>query len=75
MLKEEARERLARDIERIVQNSARCGSIVRTSFHAGMLADTYAEAGFSIGHIIDAVAAVAIRRGVPVELGRPEKRD
>ena len=37
---------------------------------AGMLADAYDVAGFSMAHIVDAIAAAADGRGVPVEAAR-----
>ena len=68
----EARQRLAEEIERIVTISVRPGSIVRTGSHAGMLASTYSDAGYSVGHIVDAIAEAASKRGIPVEIARPD---
>jgi hypothetical protein len=70
MSENEARERLSLEIERIVRNAVRSGAIVRTGYYAGTLADNYSEAGYSIGHIVDALALAASRLGLPVELGR-----
>jgi len=63
----DARERLREEIERLVTNSVRSGSIVRTGYFAGMLANAYADAGFSVGQIVDAITEEAVRRGIPVE--------
>jgi hypothetical protein len=71
MSKDEARDRLAAEIERIVRNSVRSGAIVRTGYYAGMLAHSYADAGYSVGHIVDAIAAAASKHGLPVEIARP----
>jgi hypothetical protein len=71
----DARERLKEEIERLIMNAARCGSVVRTGYFAGMLAKTYAEAGFSVGHIVDAIADAASRRGIPVEIAPPDDAD
>jgi hypothetical protein len=73
--KADARERLNEEIKRLVRNAVRCGSVVRTNYFAGMLAETYAEAGFSLGHIVDAIADAASRRGIPVEIARPDDAD
>jgi len=69
---EEARERLAAEINRIISNAARAGSVVRTGYYAGMLADAYWAAGFSLGHIVDAIAEAASKRGIPVEIARSD---
>ena len=67
----EARAKLAEEIERAITNLVRAGSIVRTGYLAGILAEAHADAGFSVGHIVDAIAQEAARRGIPVEIGRP----
>ena len=72
MTQEEARERLAAEISRIISNAARAGSVVRTGYYAGMLADAYWAAGFSLGHIVDAIAEAASKRGIPVEIARSD---
>ena len=46
MNKNDAKSLLADEVERIVENSARCGGIVRAGYHAGVLADTYPMRGF-----------------------------
>jgi len=74
MTQKEARVSLAAEIDRIVSNAARAGSVVRTGYYAGMLAHTYADAGFSLGHIVDAIADAAGKRGVPCEIARPGQR-
>jgi len=66
----EAKARLSREIDRIVTNAARAGSIVRTGYYAGMLANTYGDTGFSVRRIINEIALAAGRRGVPVEIGQ-----
>jgi hypothetical protein len=68
----EARARLSEEIERSVLGAVRRGSIVRTGYIAGMLAEAYACAGFSVGHIVDAIAEAAAKRGIPVEIARPD---
>lgn len=73
MKTQEARERLAAEIERIVTVAVRAGSTVRTAYYAGSLAEAYADAGLSIGHITDAIADSALRRGVPVEITHPNR--
>jgi hypothetical protein len=45
------------------------------SFELATLARTYAEAGFSVGHIVDGIADAASRRGIPVEIARPDDAD
>ena len=70
----EARARLSEEIERSVIGAVRRGSIVRTGYIAGILADAYADAGFSVGHIVDAIAEAAAKRGIPVEIMRPDNR-
>ena len=72
MGKAEARERLSAEIERIVTHAVRMRSIVRTGYFAGMLAVAYAETGLSTSDIIDAIADAAARRGVAVEITRPQ---
>jgi hypothetical protein len=74
MTQREARERLTAEIERIISNAARAGSVVRTGYYAGILADAYVAANFSVGHIVDAIAAAASKRSVPCEIARPGQR-
>jgi hypothetical protein len=73
MGEKDAREGLAAEIERLVINSVRAGSIVRTSYFAGMLADKYKDANYSVGHIVDAIACAAAEHGIPVEINRPSQ--
>jgi hypothetical protein len=68
----EARARLSAEIERSVIGAVRRGSIVRAGYIAGILADAYPDAGLSVGHIVDAIAEAAAKRGIPVEIARPD---
>jgi len=70
MTQEETRARLAAEIDRIMLRAARAGSVVRTGYYAGMLADTYVAANFSIAEIVDAIADAASKRGIPCEIAR-----
>ena len=67
----EVRSRLMAEIDRLITNAVRSGSIVRTGYHAGMLASAYESAGYTVGDIVDAIARAASKRGVPVEISHP----
>jgi hypothetical protein len=72
MRQAEARARLSDEIGRSVIGAVRRGSIVRTGYIGDILADAYPDAGFSIGHIVDAIAEAASERSIPVEIARPD---
>ncbi len=63
--------RLNAEIQRIIANSVRSGSIVRTGYYAEMLAEAYPDADLTIDEIVGAIARAASKRGVPVEIRRP----
>jgi hypothetical protein len=72
MRQAEARARLSEEIGRSVIGAVRRGSIVRTRYIAGILADAYPDAGVSIGCIFDAIAEAAAKRGISLEIARPD---
>jgi hypothetical protein len=57
------------EIEHIVAEAKAAGRVLRTGYHAGMIASRYPDA-FSIGRIIDELILAASRAGVAVEIGR-----
>lgn len=66
------RRLLLEEIERIVADTARAGTILRTGEIAARLAEIYPGTNFSIGRIIDEIIASATVAKVAVEISRPD---
>jgi hypothetical protein len=64
---------LLREIEHIIAEAQKTGTIVRTARHAALLSASYPSAEVSVGKIADRLITSAVAAGVPIEVGRPDR--
>jgi hypothetical protein len=67
-LEAEARERLADEIAKVVEDARSSRLTLRTGPHAARLFAAHPNANRSVGHIVDQLIAAAVAAGVAVEI-------
>jgi hypothetical protein len=67
-----SRTLLLEEVVQLVANARLAGIILKTGFHAARLFTTYPEAHFSMGRIMNEIVLDVTKRGVPVQITRPD---
>lgn len=72
MSDERQRRLLWLELDRLIETAKVDGTPLRGGYHAGILIARFADAGISLGQILEELVARAGRAGVSVRMGRQD---